>query len=148
MKITKPGAEKSGRIPKEKKAALEGSRAFLLRQAELLANELRMDPFEIISRFAIGDVVGLGMMTPEELAFPGLQDRKTKKWIKVPGKVRAWDLIGMSMRFDAAKELLPYLYAKKQNVTITEASKSTDPSKREKRVVISLPHNGRESTAP
>jgi hypothetical protein len=125
------------------KVTLERSKAFLVRQAEMLANELRMDPFEIISRYAIGDVVGLGMMTQEELDYPGQKDRKTGKWLRRPGKAVAWDLISSNVRFDAAKELLPYLYAKKQAITISDG-KSDDPSTAKRRVVIHLPSNGRE----
>lgn len=133
--------------PSKQKLTLEGSKNFLVRQAEMLANELRMDPFEIISRFAIGDVVGLGMMTQAELDEPGRFNRATRKWTILPGKTRAWQLIGADKRFDAAKELLPYLYAKKQAITITDGSKDkSDPTSTKRRVIVHLPSNGREST--
>lgn len=137
MKKKQPGAPS--------KAALERSKAFIMRQAELMADELRMDPFEILSRYAIGDVVGLGMMTQEELDFPGKKNPRTGQWIIPPGKALAWDLISSNVRFDAAKELLPYLYAKKASLTIS-SKQDSDPSKAEKRVIITLPSNGREAT--
>jgi hypothetical protein len=132
---------------KKSKLTLEGSKAFVVHQAEMLANEMGMDPFEILSRFAMGDVVGLGMMTQKEL------DEKQQvirvgskvKVTRVAGKQRAWQLIPASLRFDASKELLPYLYAKK----VAEASKPTKPGdgpeNPQKRVVIVLPSNGRHA---
>ena len=66
-------------LKRASKMTKAGSKAFLIRQAELVAGEMRMDPFEIISRVAVGDVVGLGMMTSAELAFKGIKSKKTGK---------------------------------------------------------------------
>lgn len=99
-----------------------------------------IDPFEIMARFASGDVVALGYMTREEFEKPA-QEIATPHGTqyRASGRDHALNLIPPNMRFNAAKELASYLKPKLQAIAYTDkyGTPINNP------VVIYVPDNGR-----
>lgn len=79
--------------------------------------ELGCDTVEITARIAMGDAVGLKMMSAEERALPGVtQDGVI---VQESGETRAANLIPIEMRLKAATELLNYIAPKRKAIEIT-----------------------------
>lgn len=106
-------------------------------RATLAACEV--DPVRILALAAVGDAVGLGLMRAEDYDQAAVLDAETGEVIEPGGKELAADLLPASLRLSAAKDLLPYLYAKPQDVAPRSAEDDD-------RAQIYLPENGRTST--
>lgn len=106
--------------------------------AERLA-EMGCDPFEIVARVAMGDVVKMGAMSAQELNSPGAYD-KQGRCIQSSGRQISFEYIPMVLRVKAASELLQYVSPKLQATTIA----NPDGSKVDiVAVQLYLPDNGR-----
>lgn len=108
---------------------------------------LKVDPVAVLSMIAAADVVGLGLMTEEEYDDKGARDPRTKKWVRLPGKLKAADLISLNQRASAATELLPYIYAKKAPQIVPTPVTLTDeqgrPAPTQPIIQLYVPDNGR-----
>jgi hypothetical protein len=93
----------------------------------VVCKRVGVDPIEILALFAKGDVVRLGLMTKEEFEDEGKYDTRLKRWIRLPGRLKALDVIPANERRDSAKELAPYVYPKKQSVTTVVQKPNGDP---------------------
>ena len=69
------------------------------------------DPIVELARYALGDVVSLGLMTQEELEAEAEYDIDGNA-LAPSGRDRALKLIPPKMRMEASKELAQYEYAK------------------------------------
>lgn len=100
------------------------------------------DPFAIMARIAMGDVVGLDLMTEAELAKPAKQLTFGTKTINTPsGRQIAIELIPPGTRFLAAKELAQYCKPKLASTQFLDKDgKAMTPQ-----VVFYAPDNGRDS---
>jgi len=105
-----------------------------------LINEHGCDPFAIMARIAMGDVVGLDLMTADELAKPAKEFTFGEKRIFIPsGRHKAIDLIPPMARFLAAKELAQYCKPKLAATTfLDKEGKTITPQ-----LVFYTPDNGR-----
>lgn len=100
------------------------------------------DPFAIMARIAMGDVVGLNLMTEAELAKPAKQLTFGTKTITTPsGRQIAIDLIPPGTRFLAAKELAQYCKPKLASTQFLDKDGKTMTPQ----VVFYTPNNGRDS---
>jgi len=110
------------------------------RDARLTLTETEVDPVKILALIAAGDVVGLGLMSEEEYNTKPIYDENGE--VEEPGgKHLAANLIGLSARREAARDLLPYLYSKPQD----PAPKPDEDDLN--KAVIYLPENGRTYNA-
>ncbi len=120
----------------------------LSQSAEDICANLKCDPIAILAMFAIGDVVGLKLMTQKELDDPGEFDKKRKIWIKDPGSVIALHLIDPDQRKSAAEQLAPYFRPKRQpEPKDPGANPGVDPETGQPlnvRVTLYLPENNRD----
>jgi hypothetical protein len=106
------------------------------RDARLTLTETEVDPVKMLALLVAGDVVALGLMTEEEYNKAPIYDEDGN--IEEPGgRQIAADILGISSRQQAARDLLPYLYSKPQDpapkISVDDTNKA----------VIYLPENGR-----
>lgn len=111
-----------------------------LSETREMLRSIGCDPIKILGQFAVGDVVGLGLMTKEETEEPEVwgADRKGRPvLLKLSGKERARRMIDSKLREKAAQEVASYTSPKLSAATVTvEAPKGG--------CVLILPSNGRE----
>jgi hypothetical protein len=119
------------RLTRERQAFNKDARATL--------SAIEVDPVKILALAAVGDAVGLGLMTQEDYDQAGLIDAETGWMVEPGGKEIARDLLPTPLRIAAAKDLLPYLYSKPVDV-------APGGLNAEDRAQIYLPDNGRTST--
>lgn len=94
-----------------------------------------LDPVEKLARYALGDVVSLGLMTREELEAEAEYD-EDGLLVMPSGRDRALNVIPPRIRVDALKELAQYVYAKK-------VKGEPDFADIEDPIQIYIPDNGR-----
>jgi hypothetical protein len=110
------------------------------RDARLTLTEAEVDPVRMLALLVAGDVVGLGLMSEEEYNKKPIYDEDGN--IEEPGgRELAAELLGISSRQQAARDLLPYLYSKPQDPAPKPQGDDTN------RAVIYLPENGRTYNA-
>jgi len=110
------------------------------RDARLTLTEAEVDPVRMLALLVAGDVVGLGLMSAEEYNKKPIYDEDGN--IEEPGgRELAAELLGISSRQQAARDLLPYLYSKPQDPAPKPQGDDTN------RAVIYLPENGRTYNA-
>lgn len=124
-------------IPKEKRRPLRDEMKFLLSdKVDNALGRLKLDPIAEMVMYAKGDVVGLGLMTQEELD----QDEEFNAegmLVRRSGHSRALDLIPPVLRAKMASELLSYHHPRKKESPIEEV-------KDDEKVQFYLPESGRE----
>lgn len=98
-------------------------------------------PIVEMARYALGDVVGLGLMTQEELDQDAIYDYDGEL-IQKSGKERSLELLPVKVRFDANKELAQYVWSKAKD----SDERNTEDAM--ERVVYNMPDNGRYIPPP
>ena len=114
--LTHPREEETTGDPQEERVAkLKGklSESVLLSLAKSGCH-----PIVQMARFALGDVVGLGLMTEEELRAQPIFD-PDGLLLQKSGRDRALEILPVKVRFDANKELATLVYAKPTGKTGT-----------------------------
>lgn len=111
---------------------------------EKLTQQFGCDPFSIMARIAMGDVVGLDLMTGDELAKPGKEFTFGGRTIIIPsGRQKAIEMIPPSARFLAAKELAQYCKPKLASTTFLDKDgQAVTPQ-----LVFYTPDNGRNASS-
>lgn len=128
-----PTAKRGGRA----KGTPNKRTAAQLRKVSEILEEHGFDPIEAMALIGKGDVVACGFMTQAEYDQPALRVRGTL--VRVSGREKAREMLPLSLRFQAAKELAQFVYPKRHSVA------HTDPNGQplQAGVVVMLPPNGR-----
>ncbi len=119
-------------------------RAKIRATAQEVMDEMGFDPIKQMVMWAEGDVVGLGLMTKEQLDEPARRLKRANHWYDEPsGLEKSYALISTDMRSSMAKELAKYGYSKKpQSVEVSGNAGAAAG------VVFYLPQNGRDELTP
>ena len=110
-------------------------------EVELKLAKKGLDPIDILAMYAEGDVVGLGLMTKEDLEEEEIYDEDGRV-IQKSGVAIAAELIPPKLRQESAKELAQYLHAKKRGEDKGLDQDNTTGT------VLYMPDNGRAQQQP
>lgn len=101
--------------------------------------ESGVNPVSLLAMYALGDVVGLGLLSQEEFDEEEVYNEDGFV-VQKSGKDKALDLIPPKMRYDAARDLMQYIHVKPTG----------DPSGGggDSGTIFYLPDNGRSDVEP